>query len=568
MITFTPKISRYQLVSLLILLLAGALRFLKLDYPPLQDLEAIAGLRAAMGTPGATAFAGLIELDLHQPALENMMRFVFQLFGTGVVNARIVPAIAGLLLVLTPHLARKRLGPGTSLAFSFLIAISPIFITFSRTASGMSLGLLGVSTWVMTNLEGERKNLSAAGIGLALASGPSIFNGLLLVAIVGLTYKFTSKQERAPLGWPSIWVVLIVIGILVTSLGWSFHGISDFFESIGEYIRGWRSIGPYPISALLAILPIYAPLLTLFSILGIWKSLGEQSPFGLAALITVFFGLALLVLYRQRGPEEIGWIAWFLMFLAADYLAGLINTLAQDGIHSSSLLIGLTLLVLFLGLGVQLSKFLNDPTLQEQSVGLLIFIASLGGILVLVGTFSLGWRWSESRIGILAAFGIGFLFLSVSSTWHLNFRPFAGSSKELWRDNVSSDGLFILENTLETVAEMTKGIQGSLSVDFYDPPPPSVLWALRNDGTLYSSAAGDSADVVLAREGDRELNLAEDYLGQSLSLGESWGWLSALPPDFLRWWFDRDPPVVSHRWWVLFRSDLVLDPVMLDAGDS
>jgi hypothetical protein len=566
MISITPSLKRYQILLILILSVAAVLRFLNLGYPPLQDVEAVAALRATEGTPHASTFSTLITISLHQPAYETLTRVVFQLFGASTSNARLIPAIAGVLLVFMPYLARRRLGLGTSLMMSVFLAISPIFVTLSRTASGASLAILGLSTWLVLSLARERKVLGALGLGLAIASGPAIFNGLIILVVTrGILRRNADDGAESP-GQRMLWLVPITVVAIATSIGWSYGGLSDFFESIVEYLKGWTVLGPFSTTTTLAILPLYAPTLTFFAILGIWKAVREKSPLLIGAVVAVGLGLILLLFYRGREPQDISWVVLAMSFLAADYLASLFQSVVTHGFRSSSLILTIGLLILIGSLGVQLSRFLRDPQLAEQSVALLIFISALGGILVLIGTFSLGWSWEESKMGILLAFGAGFLTLSVSSIWHLNFRPYAATANEVWRDNVASEGLLLLTSTLETTAEMVIGLQGTLAVDLYDLPPPSILWALRDKAHIHTGENSNLPDVVLAREGDRELNLPADYLGQSMSLGESWAWFSVFPPDFLQWWFNRNSPVITHRWLVLIREDLIF-PETLNVGE-
>jgi hypothetical protein len=60
----------------------------------------------------------------------------------------------------------------------------------------------------------------------------------------------------------------------------------------------------------------------------------------------------------------------------------------------------------------------------------------------------------------------------------------------------------------------------------------------------------------LTPEGEQPPALAQDYLGQSFTIGERWGWDGWLPPDFLRWLMQHRAPTAAERWLLLVRSDL------------
>ena len=70
---------------------------------------------------------------------------------------------------------------------------------------------------------------------------------------------------------------------------------------------------------------------------------------------------------------------------------------------------------------------------------------------------------------------------------------------------------------------------------------------------------------MITREG---APLPGEYLGQSVTIGESWGWTGWLPPDLMSWLVVRDAPTVPDRWVLLVRKDVVgveeLPPVELE----
>ena len=63
--------------------------------------------------------------------------------------------------------------------------------------------------------------------------------------------------------------------------------------------------------------------------------------------------------------------------------------------------------------------------------------------------------------------------------------------------------------------------------------------------------------VVLVSKMESELELKDDYIGQTITIGEEWGWDSALPPEPLKWWVKRRPATEMHEWLILIRQDMI-----------
>ena len=99
----------------LVVLLAVWLRFAQLDLYPLTDREAEHALAAT------TSAESRSESSAHQ-ALTSLA-FTFR--GESDSAARWAPALAGVLLVLTPVLLRNQIGRGPAFLSTLLLAISP-----------------------------------------------------------------------------------------------------------------------------------------------------------------------------------------------------------------------------------------------------------------------------------------------------------------------------------------------------------------------------------------------------------------------------------------------------------
>jgi hypothetical protein len=87
---------------------------------------------------------------------------------------------------------------------------------------------------------------------------------------------------------------------------------------------------------------------------------------------------------------------------------------------------------------------------------------------------------------------------------------------------------------------------------------PSLAWALREQKPMGSSAIdeNEAPAIVLAPEAFGEISFPSDYIGETIAIGESWGWGTPIPPKFLKWWLERSAPVTVEKWVLLVRKDI------------
>jgi hypothetical protein len=124
----------------------------------------------------------------------------------------------------------------------------------------------------------------------------------------------------------------------------------------------------------------------------------------------------------------------------------------------------------------------------------------------------------------------------------------------------------LLVETLQDLSQSTVGSAHGLEIELFDPPPPSLAWAVREYDAFFvqSDLNGFGAPVVLAQEREGEIQLPAEYIGQSITIGEAWGWDPPVPNDLLAWWVRREAPTRFIRWLILVREDVAL----LDRGGT
>ncbi len=116
----------------LIFLVGCLLRLLCLGDRPLHNDEAIHAIYSYDWFTMPSAKFYRYDPHFHGPFLYEMVRWFFALFGVGVTQARLVSAISGSLVFLSPLLFRRWLGNTAALFAIGLLAVSPLQTYSSR----------------------------------------------------------------------------------------------------------------------------------------------------------------------------------------------------------------------------------------------------------------------------------------------------------------------------------------------------------------------------------------------------------------------------------------------------
>lgn len=266
------EIAAYTLLIIASLLL----RVAELDSIPLSQAEARQALSVYRDViPGAAGSA----LDSSSPILTFVQSVTFGMQGADEFTARILTALSGVLLGVSPWLFRGMIGSQRALVFSLFLSFSPALLLASRAGSGtawtMLFALLGLwAAWRWWDLHGDDatdhdKNAygaaaTAAFIALALLTEPG---GPLLLAILAvaasaavmLSALDAPDEEDLPgqdylaltLGrlrkWP--WLEGIMVGAAVvflvsTMLMLRPSGLNNVGTLLSEFLRGLTQAEP------------------------------------------------------------------------------------------------------------------------------------------------------------------------------------------------------------------------------------------------------------------------------------------------------------------------------------
>lgn len=557
------------------ILLGAGLRFIDLDWPPLSDAEAQFALPALSPTASpAPSVAPPQEMAAPSAIYQVLTSLIFSLFGAGEGGARLVPACFGALLVALPLLIRRRLGDSRTAFTMLLLALSPTLVAASRSAIDSLIGAFGISLAAASPLisRDERRGAILLGIGggLTLAAGPSAWFGMagFLLGAVGFWAARRLPGDRALPEWRPSDLRLSIIIALVTAVGVAsgagiyLRGVSSLFTSLSSWLLGWGAGEPLrPLTVAIASL-VYEPLLWFLGVVGAVMAFRTGDRLGQAGAFWAVGEFAMLLIYPGRQPAMIVWLAIPLAFLGGLSLRNLLESLPGAVSRRAVALLSFACIILsafaILQLRAEAQGRFADLNFAGIPMGLLLpLLAGLLGV-ALILLFGLGWSWREAWMSAGAAAVVVLLALSVASMSRISFGDSAAGAGELWRPSASTAGIPLMLDSLELASQAQTGFDARMEVRVIDGLPPSIAWALRAfpRPSTADLLEGTAAPAAIAPETALLPEMQDQYIGQTLSLRERWGWDGVLPPGALRWLALGDAPTVQDRWVMLIRADV------------
>lgn len=542
----------------ILLLLAAALRLVGLGTAPLSSDEAVQALAAYQTTHGGGIPP---EARTISPLLFHANVLLFALFRGGDGLARLIPALCGVGLALTPLLLRQYLGRWGALGSGFMLALSPTLLAPSRTLDGSIPAALGVMLLVgavarfLDSWRSAWIPLGGVGLALALTAGPTAW-GLLLGLALALAGGLWVWREQVPCVWPMVRPALgrglaaFALGLFAFGAGLGLHPAG--LAATGEQFLRWLSPGAghkIPLA-----LPVLAsePLLLVAGLAGATLALSRRHGMGLLwlfwTLVSTLWGiirpapaapvlwlvplaglggLTIEALARALQKGALGAYGWVYGALSLTLWthSGLVLIRYSRYTQPADLLlvsVGLTLQVLLILLfWAALSVPKGNETPEEATRRALFFVlhwaARVLGIVLLAVNFAAGWRVAEvcpgepsCAPGVVPAPTAPELRLLVQEIPRLLDRIGARGDPEyrLWL------------------------------VD----PDPAVAWALRGlDFQRVSAESLQGEETPALIVAPAQVSIPGGYIGTAFTLRRAW-----LPPQspyqWVRWVFYREPP--------------------------
>jgi hypothetical protein len=512
-------------------LLAVLVRFFNLGLYPLAPAEAHQALTAWQLAQGESV--GLVSGV--SPLLLSLNHVLFLLTLGGDEWARLLPALAGAILVLLPYGLRHEMGRRAALGSALLLALSPTGVLFSRTVDGHSLAMLAALlalVAVARTLAGDRAwgAWAGAGVAAAVSSASGGVTAILALALglawfaPGETRDFPASLRRLLRAAALPAVLVFVLGSTLLLTFWP--GLGAAADVIGQWLAHITPAADAP--------PFWWPLLRLLVDepvllfgallgLGFWAFNADFRrqltwPVKTAAL---WAGLALLLALLGRQPADGMVIAVPLALLAAQAFDWLLMAVKAGPRWAEEWIVLLSSLVL----SVTFTLYLASWTQAGQSQYLVAALVLFGLLLVL---YVLSGFWIGVRATAGIAVVLGLLVLGAAQVGHL----WALNQAELPRQVVlayqtaSTADSRALADTLVNRSAHRYGDDYRFQVDVVESPTSDVArWYVRDFQRVRlvtSPTTAVDTDAVIQPLLETPTPPSADFVGASYTIARRW----------------------------------------------
>jgi len=580
-----PGLTVEQAAWAVVGLLAAAVRLAGLGIRPLSTAEATQALAAFRFTEGAaqTAPAGTL------PALFTANAVGFTLFGANDASARLLPALAGLILVLLPYGLRHRLGRGGALAAALLLAFSPLAVYASRTLDGAglvaacSLAVAAGMLHYLDTLQPRSLYLAAGAVGLGLCAGPEFLTALSILFLFGLAVYVAGRpgggepgQSRPglPAAW---WAARFQSGLwtraaLILAATWGLAATAFILHPAGlghgaDLIAAWaQSLWPaardllaggeaqravHPALLMLRYEPLIL-LLALAALAGFRRGAGGQQEPAIPHRALLVFWAVLAGLFTllpgQRSTANALLVVIPLALLAGEGIEQAWRRLArwQPGGPVHSLWVAATALGLLVFFYLQLAAYgeaSSTATISMAGITLntttsYLILAAVVLLLLAALTVAVGF-WQGTRAVVTAGWLVALAVLSLigfKEMWALNFAH-AGDPRELMIGQSTAPEVRLFVQRLEALSLAQSGDRHTLPVTVETRTGPVVAWYLREFArqTLVEELTAPPDTYAAVTLAVTDPPIGETFRGQGFPLRSHWLPWGLWGQDLARW---------------------------------
>lgn len=524
---------------------------------------------------------GTLTASSSSPLYFTLTALISQLVMLSDATVRLVPALAGVALVASPLLFRRWLGNAGVLISSLLLAISPLAINASRTASGDALALLATmglaASWLHWQATGEKRWQTAVAIslGLGLTTSPLFYTALLTAGGawwlsrkwgVGSREWGVSPHTPLPTPYSLLLPTLLTFLTAATLFLWHPAGIGTAAQMAGRWLGQFGLVGnladPY-----LALLRYELPV-----VLGLWgvrvawgagSNEGDPTPHPTPhSLLPFWLLLTLLLPLLQAGQNSNALVIMLPAYLLIGQ-AG--NTLFSQPVTALTGWLTGGLIFLSMLSFVNLARYLKLATIAAPALSHLWFTTM--GIVIAIFALYLVWTWGESGAmgqGTLLALLALFVFYQWGLGWNLAHR-WGNDPRERWVATATDGDIRLLAQMVRDVSRQGASSDSDLEL-FSAVDSPLLRWYLRpfpraQFGTAVPAAA--TQPLIITPASQTEPSFGSDYMGTdyaylrpdvAVTRDSSTTPLS----DTLRWWlFHISPlPIPEEKLIVWVRSDV------------
>jgi hypothetical protein len=565
-------------------LIALGFRVIDLGASPLTDSEATLALQALHIAQGKAPLLG------PQPGYILLTSVLFAVIKSTNFMARVIPAIAGSMLVFVPSLFREKLKPVPALILAFFLAIDPGLVALSRQSSGTILAVTFLLfAWGMW----RNRRAIPAGIfaGLALLSGPSVWAGLLTLGLTwvflqGMGRKPTTSDEskiadQAPASTQSVQLSNIelrpaLLSLLVTLLcgGTLFflspNGLSAWLSALPAYLKGWTSTSSMTPGRMIVAFFAYEPLGIFLAVLSLIR--GYRTGSRRIFRTGLWLGVALLLAIFYRQTSELAWAILPLLTLAAFELARALNIYAEERVEVGVVVLALTILLVYIWFDI--SRIALDASSQFAATTVPFFgrniqisgapfVILIGAILIIilcVSFVAFGWSARTARLGTTWSFVIFLGVYSLGSAWGASGLR-SENGLELWTPDPPPTQAHLLLASVADVSEFSLGHTQAQPVTIMGINSPALEWILQDHEVRVISELSPqvAAPPIIITPVMDTLGLTSAYRGQDFIWRQRPLWDQVTIPAWIRWLVFRQVPRDNETIILWVRNDLFPD---------
>ncbi|MHB1337949.1 MAG: hypothetical protein ACYCYG_03915 [Bellilinea sp.] len=557
----------FRVSLILASILAFGIRFVLLGKQPLSDLEAVNALQA-LNLAGGGEITGSSEAGY-----VGFTSIWFFLFGAGNFGARLLPALSGTVLAMSPWLFRKQLGERAALLLCFGLALDASWAAVSRQAFGMSWAAL-FTVLALAALLNTKSALLGVFTALAILGGPSFWQGAIGLGAAALIFNFVfrpkpSDQEDysqstqnlfAEIRWKQFvfWFfgTLVIVGTLLLTMP---NGLNTAVNGAIDYFSGWGREEQTSIGLMALGLVLSQPLGFFFAGIGAVRAFSKKDALDIFLFTWWLVSLVLAFIYPARDMTILGWSALPMLALAARQISSLVNPEVEHGWVA----IGQGIIVFVLLVFAWLSYIAFFYAVSQETPTLVRVAATLIPFLLILGCiFAIRSWWSEETAGQGALWGLlaALMLWVVSAAWSstgLGAHP----EGQIWYKSPMLDEVDLLETTLSDLSTWKTREPGQLELVVEDIDSAGLRWVLRDyqQVKFVTSSAPSSSPAVIITTDKPTPGLADTYRGQYFVLRVKPVWQDMTFEDWLQWTAFKSVPLEKSTVVLWARADLFLD---------
>jgi uncharacterized protein (TIGR03663 family) len=515
---------------------------------------------------------------------------IFWLFGAFDLTARLVPALAGALMVALTYRLRDELGRWGALIAGSLFSLSATFLYYSRMVNGDLIALVAsyaalIFLWeFVRKQEGRALSIAAIAFAFALTSGQTTYTILLcVVSFAALVFVLRATKQATVPEVESLLTLMRHSPLAARHLSLTTRNAGITFALTFIVSATAALVNPLGLQGT-------ADLLT--SWLGQWTGANNQAPsyflqlFTSYELLPLVFGLGGMLYGLARGERFANFAAWWAIVAltwhtltpvksASALLVVLVPLILMAGQTISRLLLGLARgfalanegLFIALGLltcgifGLNLSNYA-----QTGERNYLIVIAIALGMLVLIGVMVGGftafltsdttlpmensdgnatstnplWQGVARAVQVWGVIGlVGLSVLVIGSSINLSFNQ-ADDPRELLVEAPTTMEARDLRPMLEDISNRWEGDAHIVPVAAEVNIGPALRWYLRDFRVRYfNDIPNTTAERLVIVPAQGKQPGFNDYASQKVR----WRWQKPTEPltgqDFWKWFMYR-----------------------------